>query len=241
MAIFYDQSHFDIRCEWGERGAAVLAPISDVVVIVDVLSFSTSVEIATTRGAMVFPYRWRDKSATMFADSKGAILAGHRGAADGYSLSPASVQRLAPGMKLVLPSPNGATLSFATGQTPTLCGCLRNCRAVAAFAARLGKKIAVIPAGERWEDDSLRPAVEDWIGAGAILRHLSGTRSPEAQAAIAAFDAAAGNMVDVLKSCTSGRELIERGFESDVLLAAEMDCSQTIPLLKDEAYSSYRS
>ena len=40
-----------------------LAPSSDVVIIVDVFSFSTSVEIGVTRGAQIYPYRWHDETA----------------------------------------------------------------------------------------------------------------------------------------------------------------------------------
>lgn len=58
----FDQAEFKIRCEWGERGLRQLAPISQAVVIVDVLSFSTCVEIATSCGATVFPYRWKDET-----------------------------------------------------------------------------------------------------------------------------------------------------------------------------------
>jgi 2-phosphosulfolactate phosphatase len=39
----FDQQEFDIRCEWGAHGVAVLAPISDVLIIIAVLSFSSSV------------------------------------------------------------------------------------------------------------------------------------------------------------------------------------------------------
>lgn len=236
--MFYDQAAFDIRCEWGERGMSALAPISDVVVIVDVLSFSTAVDVATGRGAFVFPYRWRDGSAVVFAESQKAALAGRRGAAGAFSLSPASLQTISAGTRLVLPSPNGATLSVCSGQTPTVCGGLRNCRAVAAFVSRLGRKISVIPAGERWGDGSLRPAVEDWVGAGAIIRCLSGTRSPEGLAAVAAFEAAAADLSSYLRACASGRQLLEGGWDGDVRMAAEHDCSSAIPLLRDGAYSN---
>ncbi|MDK2407620.1 hypothetical protein QHH11_00605 [Aphanizomenon sp. PH219] len=43
---FYNQSNFEIRCEWGKKGVEQLAIISDVVIIVDILSFSTCIEIA---------------------------------------------------------------------------------------------------------------------------------------------------------------------------------------------------
>lgn len=48
----FDQADFNIRGEWGQQGVSQLAPISDVVVIVDVLSFSTCVDIVTSRGAI---------------------------------------------------------------------------------------------------------------------------------------------------------------------------------------------
>jgi 2-phosphosulfolactate phosphatase len=127
-----------------------------VVIIVDVLSFSTSVEIATSRKAVVYPYRWKNDSAQEFARSVGAELAQKRRDA-GLSLSPKSLLNIPIGTKLVLPSPNGATLTLATGNTPTLAGCLRNVQAVAEAAKKYGNRIAVIPAGERWPDGSLRP------------------------------------------------------------------------------------
>ena len=129
-------------------GVLQLAPISDVIIIVDVLSFSTCIEIANSRGAIAYPHQWKDDSAVVYANSIGAILAGTRGISR-YSLSPASLLSIAKGTKLVLPSPNGSSLSLATATVPTLTGCLRNCEAVAIAAMDYGKKIAVIPAGEQ--------------------------------------------------------------------------------------------
>ncbi|MBD1809133.1 2-phosphosulfolactate phosphatase [Microcoleus sp. FACHB-SPT15] len=235
--MIFDQSEFELRCEWGEQGVAKLAAISDVVVIVDILSFSTSVEIATNRGATIFPYRWKDESSVDYALSVNAELASQkRQANNGYSLSPVSLVDIPDGTRLVLPSPNGASLTLRTGQTPTLAGCLRNCKAVADFARSNGTNIAVIPAGERWEDGSLRPAWEDLIGAGAILSYLDGRLSPEAEVAVAAFQNLKGNLVTALEQCSSGKELVARGFAKDVELAAAINISSCVPSLADNAY-----
>ncbi|MFB2895348.1 2-phosphosulfolactate phosphatase [Aerosakkonemataceae cyanobacterium BLCC-F50] len=236
---FYDQSEFEIRCEWGIKGVEQLAPISNVVIIVDVLSFSTCVEIATSRGAIVFPFQWKYEDAREFATSVGAELAlkrsdilQERGVSHQYSLSPQSLSQVPAGTRLVLPSPNGSTLSLMTGNTLTLVGCLRNSRAVAEAAMSYGSQIAVIPAGEKWLDSSLCPAFEDWIGAGAILSHLQGSFSPEAESAIAAYHQATPNLKHLLKQCSSGKELIGKGFEADVDLAAELDVSEGVSILR---------
>lgn len=230
----FDQAQFDVRCEWGVNGVLLLAPISDVIIIVDVLSFSTCIEIANSRGAIVYPYQWKDHTAKEFADSVGAELAEKRGSR--RSLSPASLLSMNPGTRLVLPSPNGSSLSLATVTTPTLTACLRNCRAVAFAAMRYGKRIAVVPAGEKWSDNSLRPAFEDFIGAGAVIHFLQGSLSPEAQSAVTAFRGVCNSIASLVHHCGSGQELIDRGFPQDVDLASEFDVSHCVPTLVDGAY-----
>jgi len=224
-----------IHCEWGASGLAAHAGLCDVAVIVDVLSFSTCVEIAASRGAVVLPFQWKDDRAAAFARENDADLAGSRGAA-GFSLSPASFLKVREGMRVVLPSPNGAALSLAARATHVLAGCLRNATAVARAARAAGQRVLIAPAGERWPDGSLRPALEDWWGAGAVIEALTGTCSPEAEAARAAFRAVAERLPVALRDCVSGRELIERGFREDVRLAAELDVSDAVPVLRDGAY-----
>lgn len=233
----FDQQEFDIRCEWGEHGVAVLAPISDAVIIVDVLSFSTSVDVAVNQGAIIFPYRWRADTAADYAAAVGAELADPSRSNTSYSLSPASLLNIRKGARLVLPSPNGATLTLAAKPTPVLTGCLRNAQAVALAASQYGRKIAVIAAGERWKTDhSLRPAFEDLIGAGAIINYLAGNLSPEAMSAATIFREIRSGIGDYLRQCSSGKELIERGFVNDVVLASQLNVSQCAPVLIDDAY-----
>jgi 2-phosphosulfolactate phosphatase len=212
-------------------------PDSEAIVIVDVLSFSTCVDIATGRGAMVYPYQWEDQSAAAYAESLEAVLANFNRNVDvGYSLSPTSLLKIPRDTRLVLPSPNGAGLTLSTGHVPTFAGCLRNASAVATAALRIGSRISIIPAGERWEDGTLRPAFEDLVGAGAIIKNLSGSRSAEAELAVAAFMTFRNDLPHRLKQCGSGKELIARGFESDVELAAELDSSKCVPMLVGGAY-----
>ncbi len=234
----FDQADFEVRCEWGEKGVSQLAPISDVVVIIDVLSFSTCIDIANSRGAIVFPYQWKDESTKVFAQSVNAEVADKRGYSH-YSLSPASLLAIDSGTRLVLPSPNGSSLSLATAGTPTLTGCLRNCRAVALAAMNYGQRIAVIPAGEKWHDGSLRPSFEDFIGAGAVISHLEGKLSPEAQLASEAYQGLCQSLERLIKQCVSGQELVGRGFEQDVDLASEMNISDCVPTLVNGAYANH--
>jgi 2-phosphosulfolactate phosphatase len=233
--MYYDQSEYDVPCEWGLNGVVELAAMCDAVVIVDVLSFSTCVDVGVGRGASVYPYRWRDAQAEEFARSVGAVVAALR-RGEGYGLSPASLMGIETKAKLVLPSPNGSTLSLSTGDKPTFAGCIRNAEAVAEAAGRAGRRILVVPAGERWPDGSLRFAVEDLIGAGAIIAGLKGRLSPEARIAVSAYEAARGQLLAVLEQCGSGREMIERAFGDDVRLASMLNSSEVAPVLVDGAY-----
>lgn len=237
--MYYDQGAFDIRCEWGGEGLSALLPGSRAVVIVDVLSFSTSVDIAVGNGAIVYPYRNRDHTAADYARSRNALLANATREFEdgGYSLSPSSLVDIPAGTALVLPSLNGSTLSLSTGDVPTFAGSLRNASALASVLQHYETGISIIPAGERWKEQQiLRPAFEDLLGAGAIIHALKGTRSPEAETAAAVFGACRDNLASLLHASGSGKELIGREYEEDVRLAAVLDASNSVPVLKGEAY-----
>ncbi len=241
--MFDDQAEFAERFEWGEDGVRRLAPVADVVVVVDILRFTTAIDVAVGRGATVYPYRQRGDAAAAFARRSDAVLAG-----DGEQRrpgSPYSLMAIPSGTRLVLPSPNGATLILGAAElgATVLAGCLRNAMATAAACRVRGGSVAVVAAGERWRHDgamtgSLRPGVEDLVGAGAILAALAPTNpSPEAIAAMAAFHAALPDLGGFLATCASGKELCGQGLAADVGLAAQLDVSQMILAFKDAAFA----
>lgn len=250
-ATFCRQDGFAYRFDWGPNGLRTLAPLADVVVIVDVLRFSTAVCAAVEAGCSVLPYRWADDNAAAYAAEHDAVLAGRREYGQ-LSLSPSDLLETTPGQRIVLPSPNGSALSFAArdhGARHVLAGCIRNATAVARHSRRLADEgdgvIAVIAAGERWHGATgpVRPAVEDLLGAGAILAALDPSAavgqpgcSPEAAAARAAFVAARPRVREALVTCGSGRELIDRGWADDVEVSAEHDASRVVPELSGNAF-----
>jgi 2-phosphosulfolactate phosphatase len=229
-----------IGFEWGPTGAAAVA--APVTAVVDVLSFTTTLSVAVERGITVYPFRWKDERAAAYAEERSAILARGRSERTGVSLSPASVRAAVGVERLVLPSPNGSSISLGLAEAGvTVVGAsLRNRVAVARWLAERGESLAVVAAGERWPDGSLRPAVEDLWGAGAVLAALVdlglGGLSPEARVAEQAFRAVEQRLADELVACASGQELVAMGFRADVDVAAEVDGSDVVPVLVGDAF-----
>ena len=104
-----------MHLEWGLTGLREGGRLADVVVVVDVLSFSTAVAVAVSAGVKVYPVRVADEYAAKIADRLGAKLATPRG--ESVSLSPPSLARLAAGTAVV-PSPQPTSSTRISGVTP---------------------------------------------------------------------------------------------------------------------------
>ncbi len=225
-----------VDLEWGEHGASSSVETS---VLIDVLSFSTACTLAVESGISVYPFFYSDL-AEKFSRATGIEMAGKRRAADArYTLSPASFIKPAELDRLILPSPNGSRLSLLAKSNCLLIGCLLNAQAVAVSLKIRGGNVMLIPAGERWPDGTIRFALEDYLGAGAILQHLTCQKSSEAMVCEAAFLAVQNRLLDILLSCDSGQELADKGYDSDVEIAARLNSSETVPELfrEDRLYS----
>ncbi|GAB3872666.1 2-phosphosulfolactate phosphatase [Terrabacter terrigena] len=268
MQPWHSQDQHVVRLDWGPTAAgaltayAVAAGSPVCAVVVDVLSFTTCVSVAVDAGTTVHPYPWKDDSATTFAAERGATLAVPRSrsrAGGGVSLSSSSIRAAGPLRDLVLPSPNGSTIAarLAGAGAQVVAASLRNRSAVAAWlvdwldstvGAATAPAVVVVPAGERWPDASLRPAVEDLWGAGSVVAALAGLLehragplllSPEAEAAGTAWLTVEHRVDEALEACASGRELVEQGWPDDVAVAGELDTSQVVPVLADGAFTAY--
>lgn len=243
------QNSWGVRFDWGLPGALALGPGSAAVVVIDVLSFTTSVSVAVEAGTKVLPYPWRDGTAAEFAARQAAELAVGRTAVSAqqpWSLSPAALRRAPAPARLVLPSPNRSAISAAVTGVPVIAAALRNVSAVARWIVKRGwgteeYPIAVIAAGEHWQGrDALRPAIEDWLGAAALLAALvengAGPLSPEAWVAKVCYDGIE-DVPALIAECASGRELAGIGFADDVAVATEIDASKVVPVLTDGAFT----
>jgi 2-phosphosulfolactate phosphatase len=250
----WGQHAYGVRLEWGLVGAERIADPRGALVVVDVLSFSTTVSIAVTSGTWVYPYMWGAEQARKYGEKVGAAVAVGRSdvdAAHPYSLSPASIVDAPSAGRLVLPSPNGSTIallaSSAGSVAQTLVAGLRNAGSVGTWllSHHFGTPqhpICIVAAGEQWPDDSLRPAIEDYLGAGAVLKALadggpaeSGSWSPEARLALAAY-VGTPDVAGLVRASGSGRELIDRGYERDVDLAVTLGADTVVPLLISDAF-----
>jgi 2-phosphosulfolactate phosphatase len=242
------------RFDWGSEGLHAIGQDAAVIVIVDVLSFTSAVDVAVGRGGIVYPFPSGDPGAADFATDREAILTVHRNDVSPFtpwSMSPRVLIDLPQGTRLVMPSINGATLvhKAAAFGVPILAGCLRNATAVASRATTLAAgrgAIAIVAAGERWYTSTgpLRPSVEDFLGAGAVLHALDPSAavrqpccSPEAAAARSAFASARYRLVEHIARSSSGRELLAQGWADDVGMAAAHDVSTAAPLLQNGAFS----
>ncbi|BBA95572.1 hypothetical protein RVR_483 [Actinacidiphila reveromycinica] len=227
-------------------GARLAAERGDAVVVVDVLSFSTTLDVAVSRDFTCHVYSGAEIDAMgglqAAADSMGARpLSKRRRVPPGQvSLSPQSLLHAEPGQRVLFTSLNGAAAAGAAAAAPALLvGGLRNATACARAVARLldeqvARRVTVVACGEHWSStqphvEGMRPSLEDWIGAGVICDRLAQegrTLSPEAQVAAGA---ARSPGPAVLADCVSARELVAAGFDDDVALALQVDVSGVVP------------
>jgi 2-phosphosulfolactate phosphatase len=252
MQDVFSQFCYRVRLEWGRRGAQMAAERGDILVVVDTLRFSTTVATAVRHGAIVIPCLDGEDPSTLAAKWDAEPTFHHRDppGTGRYSLSPDTFFRCEPGAKVVLPSLNGSHCARYADRLPHIfVGALVNAQAVAAAVSRTsevtGLAVTVLACGERWttpsEDGDLRFAIEDYLGAGAILSYIDLELSPEASLCKAAFVSQKERLESLLWECGSGLELRERGQRADVLHAAQLNLYDAVPAMQNGAIKAFET
>lgn len=235
--------------DWTADGLKFALQNNDLVVVVDVLRFSSAVTTAVAHGFTVYPVADQKKVEPLARRLRGQA-AGRSGAAR-FSLSPFGYLDAADikNKKVVLWSPNGAACaSLVKAGHRAYIGCLLNARALGRHLFRAAKKyrrnVTVVAAGEQqaiatgerilYDLKSARRvfAVEDYLGGGAILSYLGLPRTPEAEVCVRAFRASRGRLRALLLNSFSGRFLQYKNLTWDVLWAARINKYEVIPEIR---------
>ncbi|MET0828841.1 MAG: 2-phosphosulfolactate phosphatase [Microbacterium sp.] len=202
----FDQHRYQVRLDWGLDGLARLEP-ADVVVVVDVLRFSTTVTDALARGESPAL-----DAATRAVSINGAPVAGAAAATGavvflGCLRNPSAVARAV----LDEQERRAARTSIAVIAAGEL-----DDHGIVRFSV---------------EDLLGAGAVIDALSALGIDH-----TSPEAAAACESFRGLRPAVRHLLTASGSGQELLERGRRDEVLAAAEVDAASLAPVLQDGVF-----
>jgi len=219
--------------------------------------------VAVGRGAAVLPYPWRTAAPRARGCPPSLLARGRAEATAGEAVEPLAGEprpAYARGARLVLPSPNGKCAGLGGGGispaggfgSPTvIAGCLRNAAAVVLHGPRLaaaGGVIVVLGARRALARRNRLAAA----GRGGPAR--SGGRAQRARSVRIGLGAAllAGGgrgtrrlpggppaaLAEALRECGSAVSWSAAGFGADVDLAAALDVSTSVPVLRDGAFVS---
>lgn len=208
----FDQSRYQLRFDWGLEGLRRLAP-ADIVIVVDVLRFSSTVSARVATGEAV----------------------PHDDAAHAVSLNGAAVATAAADADAVV------FLGCLRNATAVARAVLaeQNRRAARTSVS----VIAAGELSGRGAEAVLRFSVEDQLGAGAVLGALEALgldhSSPEAAAASESFRGLRAAARHLLTASGSGQELLERDRRAEVLAAADHDADDAVPVLRGGVWTAY--
>jgi 2-phosphosulfolactate phosphatase len=214
--------------------------LGGVAVVLDVLRASTTIIVALANGAArVIPCGQTDEARRLGADDPaGNTLSGgerHGVKIESFDLdnSPASYAReRVAGKTIAFTTTNGTAALLRTQEAArVLIGALVNRRAIVEALHADGRPIHLVCAGTDG-----RVTSEDLLGAGAIAADLA--RLGNVEFADEATEKAAGPWTDnvppaqlirELRESSGGCNLVELGFDQDIVRAAELDSIAVVP------------
>jgi 2-phosphosulfolactate phosphatase len=208
----FDQSSYQVRLDWGVDGLVRVAP-SDVIVVVDVLRFSSTVIQAVENGRTV------ELDAAAHAVSINGAAVAEAAAGSGATVLLGGLRNASAVARAIM------AIQHERGDRTSI--------AVIPCGERVSAD-AVAP---------LRFAVEDLLGAGAVVDALADLgidhSSPDAAVAGEGFRALRGAARHLVTASGSGRELEAAGRRDEVLAAAAVDAASVVPVLREGAFGAF--
>lgn len=217
-----------------------------VSIVTDEIRASTTLTTLIDLGCSAIFIEGSLRAARRLGREAGSILIGERHllrpAGFDFANSPLALMRAGVhGGSAVLSTTNGtAILKMLRRSDYALVGCLRNARACAAAAVRLANArnvgIRVVCAGRQRHF-----VLEDAVAAGVIVNRIvevaqsqgiSASLSDGARAAIRLADGYPDTLSALLDS-DGGKTLLAIGEEEDIPFCAEVDVTDTVPILRD--------
>lgn len=208
----FSQYDYQVRLDWGLDGLVRVGD-ADIVVVVDVLRFSTTVIRAIEDG-----------------QDFALDAAAHAVSINGASIAEAAGRS---GAIVLLGGLRNATAIARVAYAEQTRRGTRTRIAVIACGELTGRGI----------EAHVRFAVEDQLGAGAVIDALAAEgidhSSPEAAVAGESFRALRRAVTHLVSASGSGRELVAAGRRDDVLAAAAVDAASVVPVLRGGAFRAF--
>src|SRR5574337_1532425 len=202
------------------------------VAVIDVIRATTTIIMALHNGcAGIIPVRTvSEAKAVARRLGGGALLAGERrankviGCELGNSPAEYGHERVK-GKTIVLTTTNGTrTFQAVHGAQAVIACSFLNASAAARWLAGTGLDILIVCAGQHG-----RFCLEDAVGSGALIDRLLGISehvlecSDAARAAHQLFTSYRDDLLGMLRACEWGRDIIQKGFEADLDICAQVD------------------
>jgi len=206
----------------------------DALVLVDVFRSSTTIALTLEEGAKyILPCKTLeealDAKRKLLKAGEDVVLAGERMGVkpDGFDVN-ISPPIPAKGKVVVYTSTNLVRQLFRIPSPPeVIIGALVNSRAVSDYVKRMGfERVGIVACGE-WGQLS----VEDFAGAGAIVKKLGGRLTDSAMLALLTYEN--DRWRDYVKLSSSYKLLESLGFERDLSICMMEDVSDTVPVLRE--------
>jgi 2-phosphosulfolactate phosphatase len=209
----------------------------DVAIMVDVLRASTTITVAMENFSQIIPVKTIEE-AEKLGKQYNAVLAGERrGAAiEGFDVgnSPVEISKFN-GEVLVITTSNGTRILEGM-KAKVLIGSFVNAKAVAKKAKEIADNhIEIVMAGVEG-----RFAIEDFLGAGEIIRNLMDCKLDE-MALAAHMSSQNQNMVlKAIKNSRSANRLLNLGLSEDIDFCVKHNIYEFVPVYENGSIKGIR-